>query len=222
MDQSFESLCQANLIKVKLQKLSTFNIDDIQIDDYLVEHELARFASYKQRKDALAFCVGRILTRTTLGQLLGIKPKDIPIGISEHGKPFCTLKNAPHFSISHCTNLVGLAWSKSPIGLDIESKNQVFKAEWGEALINTIEARAIQNIPELDRGSERLKLLTLKEAYLKMLGTGFMIDPKKIELISDSTEIWEANYPLLTQGKLLLHLNSPEWIMAIATPKKNS
>lgn len=210
-----------NAVKVQFQELSNLNIDNIQINQYLADDELTTLSRYHQKKDALAFCVGRVLIRTTLSQILGVKPKEIPLEMSEHGKPFCTLKNAPQFSLSHCESLLGLAWSKTPIGLDIETKNQAFNAEWGELVISEMEERAIQSLPESEQAGERIKRFTLKEAYLKMLGTGFMTDPKKIQLISHNTEIWEAHSPQHMQGKLLLHSQSPDWIIAIAIPNEN-
>lgn len=222
MDTSFQSFCQINSVNVKFQELNDFDIADIKIDDYLIGDEPSKFISYRQKKDAVTFFAGRKLIRTTLAKLLGINPKEVPIEISDHGKPFCPLKNAPQFSISHCENLLGLAWSKTPIGMDIESTNQAFAAEWGDAVINKLEEFAIQSMPEADRSCERIKLFTLKEAYLKMLGTGFMVDPKKVELVNNDPGIWEVQYPNLAEGKVALHTHSSSWIIAVAIPKQVS
>lgn len=211
-----------NLVTFTLKKLSEFDISQIRLNDYLTNVELSKLSKYKKQKDAAAFCIGRILTRTTLANLLNMRPKDIPLEIGEHGKPFCPLKNSPQFSISHCDSLVGLAFSKMPIGIDIELKNQAFKAEWSDQILNEFEDLSIQNMAESDRENERIKLFTVKEAYLKMLGVGFLVDPKNITLLKHSEKIWEAHYPQLMEGKILLNAPESEWIIAISIVKSNA
>ncbi len=98
-------------------------------------------------------------------------PQCAVVQYGAYGKPY--LENGPEFSISHCRHAVAVAWGETPVGIDVESIRRV-----EDALIErTMNDKERTLIRECDN-SERMftRLWTMKEAYLKFLGTGIVDD----------------------------------------------
>jgi 4'-phosphopantetheinyl transferase len=101
-----------------------------------------------------------------------------------HGKP--ALKDdfpRLYFSCSHTPWVSAVAVSSHhPIGIDIESTLLTFDdPSLVEEFFTVGERRALQSLPEGRRGEARVRLWTLKEAVVKMLGTGLAHDISKLE-----------------------------------------
>ena len=95
----------------------------------------------------------------------------------EHGKPFIVGHPEIHFNLSHCKEAVVCAVSDSPVGVDVESIR-----EYRESLVrytmNDDEVRQIETSehPEVTF----IRLWTMKEAALKLIGTGISNDIKNV------------------------------------------
>lgn len=93
---------------------------------------------------------------------------------NEHGKPY--LEHGPCFSISHSGNTAVLVVSENEIGADIEKLRtpdiRIAKRSFSEE-----EAELAMLSPE-----NFTRLWTRKEAVLKLLGAGFSVSPKNIDL----------------------------------------
>jgi phosphopantetheinyl transferase len=95
---------------------------------------------------------------------------------NEKGKPFFSNEPEVHLSITHSDGYVWVAVSNSPIGIDfekvsIESKNEL------EIAFSDNDWKFVSNDFQ-----KIFQYFSLKESYSKMTGTGFTIDPTKIEL----------------------------------------
>jgi len=90
---------------------------------------------------------------------------------NEYGKPY--LVEGPEFSISHCKSAIAVAINDSPIGIDVESIRRV-----DQSLISRTMNDEEQNIIRFSDDPARAftRLWTMKEAYLKYLGTGIVDD----------------------------------------------
>jgi phosphopantetheinyl transferase len=95
---------------------------------------------------------------------------------TELGKPF--FSNAPdvHLSITHSDGFVWVAISNSPIGIDFEKINNEAKEDLKIAF-----DLADWNVVAHDVNLV-FKYFSLKESYSKMTGTGFTMEPKKIQI----------------------------------------
>lgn len=92
------------------------------------------------------------------------------------GKPFFLNKPDIYFSITHCDGYVWVAVSNSPIGIDFEKINKEAK--------NDLEVAFTQADWEIVSNDlyKSFQYFSLKEAYSKMIGTGFTTDPSMITL----------------------------------------
>jgi len=92
---------------------------------------------------------------------------------NNYGKP--SVDGWPEFSISHCKTAIAVAINDTPIGIDVESIRRV-EQSLIERTMNDEEQTIIRNAEDPQRAFTRL--WTMKEAYLKYLGTGIVDDLK--------------------------------------------
>ncbi len=88
--------------------------------------------------------------------------------IGEHGKP--TLAEYPHihFNLSHCSTAIICAVSDRPIGVDIESIGR----KTSDAVIRYTMNEEEQELIARSSNNMFLRLWTMKEALVKLRGTG--------------------------------------------------
>ncbi|MBS0231922.1 MAG: 4'-phosphopantetheinyl transferase superfamily protein [Proteobacteria bacterium] len=121
-----------------------------------------------------------------------IEPHAWRFGRTEMGKP--VLENGPEtlsFSCSHTEAASIIAISKNgEIGIDIEASAFPATEQWLADTFTPSERKAINALPISERSQAVSRLWTLKEAYLKMLGTGIAdalvvaFDPRNNRLVS--------------------------------------
>jgi len=92
---------------------------------------------------------------------------------NEYGKPYFV--EGSEFNISHCKNAIAVAINDTPTGIDVESIRRV-ESSLIERTMNDEEQTIIRNADDPARAFTRL--WTMKEAYLKYLGTGIVDDLK--------------------------------------------
>ena len=112
----------------------------------------------------------------------GARPDDLPFAIGEHGKPF--LPDAPrlHFNLSHTPGIAMAVVASVPVGCDIERSSRPIPPALVQRVFSPSERSRLLALPESDRPRESIRVWTLKEAYLKALGTGFQTDPTSIDV----------------------------------------
>jgi phosphopantetheinyl transferase len=123
--------------------------------------------SYRKQEDRLRCLAGGLL----LERVFGCKK----LHYTEYGKPF--LSEGPFFNLSHSGEVVCIGVSaSSPIGIDIEEwQNDDLEALAKTAFHPAEQAFFFEN-PAIRRFYE---IWTLKESYIKMIGTGFSLDSKE-------------------------------------------
>ncbi len=88
-----------------------------------------------------------------------------------HGKPW--IAGGPEFSISHCKCAIAVAVNDTPIGIDVEAVRAVDES-LVKRTMNEEEQRQIAASADTNRAF--IRLWTMKEAYLKQIGTGIVDD----------------------------------------------
>ena len=141
--------------------------------------------SKQRRKQALKFkheqgqrlCVlAYLLLKQGLREEYGITDNPI-FEYNEHGKPSIVGHPEIYFNLSHCKEAVVCVISDKPVGVDVESI-RVFKESLVRYTRNDDEIREIESAEHPDVAF--IRLWTMKEATLKLLGTGISKDMKSV------------------------------------------
>jgi len=94
-----------------------------------------------------------------------------PVVRNEHGKP--SLKDYPeiHYNMSHADGITACMLSDSECGIDCENVRQ-YRPNVVKRVFSESEKILLENTPENERDLLFFRLWTLKEAYVKAIGTG--------------------------------------------------
>lgn len=156
-----------NVVEVWQERLDPPNV--LELAEVLTTAELAqadrcRLPLVRQRK-----IVARARLRQILSCYLNIQPRSIEIQLGEHGKPQV---QGLEFNISHSENLAVYAISQQPVGIDIEYRRPLEIASLVERFFAPVEFASWQQLPSQQRELAFFRAWTMKEAYLKAIGTG--------------------------------------------------
>jgi 4'-phosphopantetheinyl transferase len=140
----------------------------------------------RERVERMRFREGRheqLITRTLARRVLShylpeVPPADWRFDRTELGRP-AVARSLPaaarqlHFNIAHTRGLVVMAVGRQPdIGVDVECITDRVPLEVAQRYFSTAEIAALDALPEADKPRRFQRLWTLKESYLKAVGTG--------------------------------------------------
>jgi len=137
---------------------------------FISEENRERFHKFYFLEDSLRSLYGEIIVRHVISKQLSLKNEKIRIVKNTYGKPF--IENVPlYFNISHAGEWVACAFSDREVGIDIEHIKDIDLSIAKKYFCkNEYESLVSKN------GDERIvyfyELWTLKESYIKWLGTG--------------------------------------------------
>ena len=136
---------------------------------------------YQNLDHVKAFLFSRYCLRKSLSCFLGAKAWDEELYLTNEGKPF--FRNEKwEFNLSHSKDqlLIGIHYGV-PIGVDLEYMNlDIPYFEIAEFFMHPSEYEEFAVIPCSKRRELFYSLWVQKEAFLKMIGKGFQIDPCEI------------------------------------------
>lgn len=120
------------------------------------------------------FIVGRCVLRRVLAGYLDLPPRAIKIKISSNGKPsLAAPRQLLHFSLAHCSTQLMIAFSRTPVGLDIETPRAVKNCLGIAArLFQPEQIRQLESIAGDQQQQKFFHLWTAYEAAQKMHGEG--------------------------------------------------
>lgn len=159
------------MLKVYLVRTSSYKEEMLS---YLSEDELIKANRFKKEEDKKRFTLGRVLLKEVLKEN---NINDYLLLYNDFGKPYLK-DNQVFFNLSHTGDFVVCALSNNEVGIDIEKirpKNDlVIKKCFTES----------ETTYALD-DSTFTKVWTLKESYIKYLGTGLSKNLSTFETIQD-------------------------------------
>jgi len=165
-----------------------------QMLSLIPDEKRQRIDRFHFKKDTLCSLYGDILIRYISSDILKIDNQDIYIQENRYGKPY--LKDLPlHFNLSHSGHWVIAAISNDIVGVDIEKINDI-DLNIAERFFTNNECLQIFGSDSNSRQAQFFSIWTLKESYIKFLGTGlstplnsfeFTVRPGSISL-SDSNQ----------------------------------
>ena len=138
----------------------------------LSAEERQRAARYRSQRDRRRFTVGRATVRRILAGYSGLPPSELVFEERAHGKPRLTIPR-PRFNISHADEMLILAVCEArEVGADVERAVPVAVEELVTRFFSLRERAEFAAVPPSERLGWFFDVWTLKEAYLKALGTG--------------------------------------------------
>lgn len=153
---------------------------------FLSEEEKLRFKGISGEIGRANFLLSRCAIRSILMKYTGGLPRESRIGIHPAGKPFFVNYPDLHFSLSHSSNQVAVAFARMPIGFDLEIKNRHLDfVAVARRFFSPEEAAQVAAAGE-GRGALFVELWTAKEAMLKLEGSGISGGLERALLRGDS------------------------------------
>ncbi len=151
----------------------------------LPDLEKSRADRYRFPQDAFHWAACRASLRMILGHAIQLPPLEVPIILSEFGKPLLAPPyDRVHFNLSHCPGLAIVALCHDgPVGVDLEPLDRA--PDLLECEATFCHPQEIKALPAeiTARASQLLRIWTAKEAVLKALGTGLSHPPETVRIL---------------------------------------
>lgn len=146
--------------------------------------EHGRAARFVFERDRARYMRGRQALRALLGAYLRQEPARVDIRSGEHGKPYVDASHGLGFNLSHAGDEAIAAFSRSPdVGIDIETvQPRGDLAGLAATVFTDAECAELAAVPEPRRLVAFLSGWTRKEACLKAVGFGLMLEPRGVQV----------------------------------------
>jgi 4'-phosphopantetheinyl transferase len=131
--------------------------------------------------------VSRGLLRRFISKYISIDPKEVEFTYNKYGKPLLNTKQNKvnlQFNISHSENLGIFAFAiKNSVGVDVEEVRELLNLEgMVELFMSQFEQRWFSEVAPVKRNEVFYNLWTVKEAFIKAIGTGFSFPLVNVEV----------------------------------------
>lgn len=138
---------------------------------------------HKTNKGAQRTLFGELISRKIIQNKTSIPTQEIHFNKTIKGKPF--LHNSPiHFNVSHSGNWVVLAVADIDIGIDVEVLRDV-NYRVATRFFSKDENLLLEQLQGKDKTNLFFDFWTLKESYLKLLGTGLTKSLSSFTIVRD-------------------------------------
>ena len=135
------------------------------------ERERAARFHFEHHRQRFVRC--RTLLRQLIAQSTGGDAASLAFRYNTYGKPEL---DGIHFNVSHSANIAVIALTQEPIGIDVEAINPAANVmPLARTAFSPGECAALAALPDQQRIAAFFRGWTRKEAYLKLLGTGFSL-----------------------------------------------
>ncbi|MBU3186307.1 4'-phosphopantetheinyl transferase family protein [Clostridium estertheticum] len=175
--------------KIKTKVLIVNNIQSVSDEEYAIAYELLseerkqKVNKIRFKKDKIQSIIVYCLLKHGLREFYNFK--QMPnFSYNEYNKPYFIDSNI-QFNLSHCLNAVCCSISYQEVGIDIQDKVACY-----ENILNY--SMNLNEIIEIESSLNPIDIFyrywTLKESYLKCIGTGINDDLNKIDFSAFSQE----------------------------------
>ena len=184
------------------------------IDINMSSYRNDKLNSLKKGSDKLRCKVATYLLDVGL-QKYGLNECDMIYDVNIHGKPY--LKNRPdiYFNISHSGNYVACVFSDIPVGIDIQIKDK--------ANINIAKRFFTEKEYDYINKSDNpentfIRMWTLKESYLKCIGSGLSGGLSNFELKFNENKVY-----VIQNGEAysFTDVEEKEYFLSVCSPNEN-
>jgi 4'-phosphopantetheinyl transferase len=136
-----------------------------------------RINSFHHVEDALRSFAGEWLTRLVLSEKLHLNLFEILIDYTKIGKPFINIPSGLHFNISHSADWSVCAISEFPVGIDIEIIQPIDLSIAKDCFTENEYKTMTGFADKTAQLNYFYHIWTIKESYLKAIGSGFSQAP---------------------------------------------
>lgn len=143
------------------------------------EVERAHRFRFDRHRNRFVRC--RALLRRLIAEKIGGDAAAIAFRYGTHGKPEL---DEIHFNVSHSENLATIALTRErPVGIDVEAIDATREVlPLARTAFSPIERIALSAMTSEQQIAAFFRGWTRKEAYLKLLGTGFSLSPESFTI----------------------------------------
>lgn len=150
---------------------------------YIKKYDYSNITRGERKKEETSN--GRKLLKFAVQDLLGLNTDTLVITKNEHGKPYFQDVRGIEFNISHSGDYAAVMLGDTHIGVDIQTVRPV-KERVIYKMCNDDECSFVFSKTETDRAF--IRLWTLKESYVKALGTGMTFPMSTVNFNLQNTE----------------------------------
>ena len=169
------------------------------LTDYLCEDERRKANQFRFEKDRDLSLASRILLRHCLSQYVPeIPPSDWELDANEYGRPCLAASHGPlgiDFNLSHTSGMVAVGFCRPRrIGVDVEGAvpgNDFLTL--ARAHFSPRERRYLDSLSGSEQESAFFQVWTLKESFIKGLGSGLSTPLDEFSLVPGSSNSVEAS-----------------------------
>jgi 4'-phosphopantetheinyl transferase len=173
---------------------NTIHIYNANIDDVTKDYkEMSRSLSSceKERannliniKDRKRFILARYILRTGILHYTGTDFNNKVFSYTQYQKPLLDKKLGLdlEFNIAHAGDIVLVAFSKQPIGIDIEMEREIDESLLNDLVLTNNELKYFKNMNSQIVKQVFCRIWVNKEAYIKLIGLGFHYAINLIEI----------------------------------------
>lgn len=179
------------MLEVYYLKLSDLlNIPEDFLEKQVSEETAQVVKKYQNKRVRITKLAGESMLRHLLLTNFQLKTEDYSITKGEHGKPFITGTDIPiFFNISHSGNYIICAISNHEVGIDIEYRGTA-KLQIAHRFFHPAEACKLENTPDTLKNHLFFNYWSVKESFLKYIGTGLSGSLSNFEVIFSDQDIW--------------------------------
>jgi 4'-phosphopantetheinyl transferase len=156
--------------------------------------ERAQADRFRRSEDRTRYIAAHALTRVMLAMAIGEAPRGLLLAAGPHGKPFLQDRDGVHFNLTHTDGLVACALHDAPVGCDAEPSDRVVDAGVLDLLAAGERGWLLGVRSGQPRNQAFIRLWVAKEAFVKCLGLGLLLDPSTyaFELADDAARLVET------------------------------
>lgn len=150
----------------------------------LDERERARLQRLRVAEKRRQLLAAQADLRRVLGRYRERPPEQIRFAYGPHGKPWLPEDPDLGFNLSHSAQLAVVAVGRGlEIGVDLEhvARERAF-LRLARRYFDAAEHAWLEGRPEATRAADFYRIWTLKEAYLKAIGTGLTVPPASFRI----------------------------------------
>ncbi len=193
--------------------LNCIDISKVNKDNYMIfkekvsEEIIRKSERFIFPKDSYRCILGELLLKYSVYEATN-KIFSLDISKNYYGKPFIRNIKGFNYNISHSGDWLVIAYGVCEVGVDIESVQNDMEGVIDSILTKT-EKEYVYSFPVYERNRKRIQIWTLKESYIKYIGTGFSTDINSFSVNADNGGVITNNLQQISGIKLscLTHRN---------------